>query len=206
MNAPLAVVAATGNPGKLAELARALRGLPLELDSLASFPGVVPAEETGESFAENARLKAQAAARATGLHALADDSGLVVPALGGAPGVRSARFAGPRATDPENIRLLLSRLEGAADRSAWFACSLCLVHPSGRILWEGEGRCHGVIAPAPAGERGFGYDPVFFYPPARRTFGELSPEEKERVSHRGAAVRALRDAFREGIPGTGEAG
>jgi len=197
----LVLLAATRNPGKLEELRRALAGLPLELRSLAEFPQVPPLVEEEDTFAGNARSKAVQAARATGLPALADDSGLVVPALGGAPGVRSARFAGPAAGDGENIRLLLEKMEGREDRSAWFQCSLCLADPQGRILWEGEGRCAGVILQAPRGTGGFGYDPVFLYPPARATFAEMGPEEKERVSHRGEAVRAFRAALERGIPG-----
>ncbi|HHI68499.1 MAG TPA: RdgB/HAM1 family non-canonical purine NTP pyrophosphatase [Planctomycetes bacterium] len=197
----LEILAATRNQGKMKELTRALSGLALRLRSLSEFPQVPTLEEEGRTFAENARSKALQAARATGLPALADDSGLVVPALGGAPGVRSARFAGPQASDEENIRLLLERMKGAGDRGAWFQCALCLADPGGRILWEGEGRCGGIILEEPRGRGGFGYDPVFFYPPGRVTFAEMDPEEKERVSHRGEAVRAFRAALERGIPG-----
>ncbi len=200
----LSILAATRNQGKLRELARALSGLPIRLLSLEAFPQVPPLEEEGRTFAENARSKAIQAARAAGLPALADDSGLVVPALEGAPGVYSARFAGPGATDADNIRLLLERMKGVEDRSAWFQCHLCLADPEGRILWEGEGRCAGVVLEAPRGREGFGYDPVFLYPPARATFAEMGPAEKERVSHRGAAVRAFRAALEQGIPGLGK--
>lgn len=197
----LEILAATRNPGKLRELTRALRGLGVRLRSLSEFPDVPPLKEEGETFAENARSKAVQAARATGIPALADDSGLMVPALDGAPGVRSARFAGPGADDGDNIRLLLKRMEDAADRGAWFQCSLCLADPTGRILWEGEGRCAGVLLQKPRGGGGFGYDPVFLYPPSRVTFAEMDPSEKERVSHRGEAARAFRAALEEGIPG-----
>ncbi len=199
--AVLEILAATRNRGKWKELTRALSRLPLRIRSLEEFPQVPPLEEEGESFAENARSKALQAARATGLPALADDSGLVVPALDGAPGVRSARFAGPGASDGDNIRLLLERMKDARDRSAWFQCCLCLADPGGKVLWEGEGRCAGVLLEEPRGRGGFGYDPVFLYPPGRVTFAEMEPEEKERVSHRGEALRAFRAALERGIPG-----
>ncbi len=194
---------ATGNPGKLRELARLLEGLAIEVVSPADLPALLPeVEEDGATFAENARKKAAVQARASGLHALADDSGLCVDALSGRPGVRSARFSeeaepglAGRARDLANNRLLLRSLAGEPPerRGAGYVAALALAGPEGRILAEVEGACRGRIGAAPRGEEGFGYDPLFL-PEAfpDRTMAELSPAEKDAISHRGRAFRALR--------------
>jgi len=185
---PGRIVLATGNPGKVAEL-RALVGEwgAVEVRSLADVGAVELPEETGETYLENAVAKARAVAAATGLPALADDSGLEVVALGGAPGVRSSRWA---ATDAARIATLLDALAGAADRRARFVCVVAMAWPDGRVE-TAEGRCEGRIAPAAAGQGGFGYDPVFISDELRATFAEAPAAAKARVSHRAAAVRAL---------------
>src|SRR5213593_1976545 len=161
------VVLATLNPGKVRELARLLGDLPIELVDLADVPGASLPPETGATYVENALIKARAAHRLTGHAALGDDSGLEVEALGGAPGLHSARFGGPGLDDASG-----------GERAV-------------------EGVAEGEIAAAPRGDGGFGYDPVFFYPPLGRTFGELSDHEKERVSHRALAARAARALLSE---------
>ena len=187
------LVVATLNRGKLRELATLLADLPFELVLLADRAGASLPDETGETYADNALIKARAAAQATGLPALADDSGLEVDALGGAPGVRSARYGGAGLDDAGRTARLLEALRDVPDarRTARFRCVIGLVEPGGaeRLV---EGTAEGVIARAPRGTHGFGYDPVFFYPALGRTFAELTPDEKRRVDHRGAAVRALR--------------
>jgi len=187
------LVVATTNPGKVRELRTLLHGLPLELIDLRAFPPLAPVVEDAATYAANAALKALAAARHTQLPALADDSGLEVDALNGAPGIYSARFAGEPRSDRRNLELLLTRLNGvpAGQRTARFRCAVVVAHPDGRTL-AAEGTCEGVIADRPAGHGGFGYDPVFFCPPADCTFAELDPAEKDRVSHRAGAVQALR--------------
>ncbi len=187
---------ATNNSGKLREIRRLLGDVPLTIigpDALAAGGRSLPAvTEAGETYAENALLKARSAARATGLAALADDSGLEVDALDGAPGVHSARFAGPAASDADNNRLLLARLYGVppARRAARFVCTAALVLPDGREIVT-TGSVEGRIVDAPRGEGGFGYDPLFFYEPFGCTFGEVSAEAKNGVSHRARAVAAM---------------
>jgi XTP/dITP diphosphohydrolase len=187
------VVLATLNPGKAQELSRLLGDLPIDLVSLADVVGAALPAETGATYAENALLKARTAARLTGGAALGDDSGLEVEALGGAPGLHSARFGGPGLDDAGRVALLLERLRAvpSGKRSARFVCVIALVDEAGRER-SVEGVAEGEIAPAPRGAGGFGYDPVFFYPPLGRTFGELSDREKEGVSHRALAARAAR--------------
>ena len=188
---------ATHNPGKLAEIATLLAEVPLTLIGPKEVRDHVratlePPEENGATYAANALLKAHAAHRASGLAALADDSGLEVDALGGAPGVKSARFAGPDATDEENNALLLARLGGRppAERTARFVCAAALVAPDGvSVVTTGEVR--GLILDAPRGGGGFGYDPLFFYAPFNSTFGEAAAADKNAVSHRAAAFRAM---------------
>ena len=182
------LVFATRNRGKLAEL-RDLLGERSELLSAEDLP-VPEVEEDGSTFEENARKKATACARATGLPSLADDSGLCVDALGGEPGVRSARYAQP--DDRARCDKLLHALQGVPEkrRGAAFRCALCLALPDGRTFVS-HGECRGLIAPAPRGERGFGYDPIFQLEPGGRTLAELSRDEKARVSHRGKAFRAM---------------
>jgi XTP/dITP diphosphohydrolase len=180
---------ASGNPGKLVELRALLRGLPVEVGARPDLPDVA---ETGETFVENAILKAHAAALWSGEWALADDSGLEVDALDGAPGVLSRRYAGPGATDAERNARLLAELAGVPDarRTARFRCAVALAAPDGRV-WTAEGTCEGRIAHAPRGEHGFGYDPIFRLPDLNRTMAELLPEEKDRLSHRARALAAM---------------
>jgi XTP/dITP diphosphohydrolase len=185
---PSRLVLATANPGKTREL-RALVGEwgPIDVRSLADFPGVRLPEEDGATYADNAVLKARAVATASGLPALADDSGLEVEALSGAPGVRSARFA---PSDAERIARLLEVLRGARDRRARFRCVVALAWPDGR-LEQAEGVCTGRISERTDGAGGFGYDPLFVADELGRTFAAATAEEKARVSHRARAVRAL---------------
>jgi XTP/dITP diphosphohydrolase len=188
------LVAATGNAGKLRELQALLADPAITLRSLADHPGLPPVVEDGDTFLANARRKAHAVARHTGLAALADDSGLAVDALGGLPGVRSARFAedaGAGRGDAANITHLLERLRGVAAerRGARFHCAVVVAHPDGREL-VAEGTCEGRIAETPRGSGGFGYDPVFLF--GKRTFAELRATEKDGVSHRARAIAALR--------------
>lgn len=181
---------ATKNEGKLRELLRLLSDLPYRLIDLTQADIAAVAAEEGHSLEENARYKAQFYHRLSGLPTLAEDSGLEVAALQGAPGVRSARFAGEGATDQDNIRLLLERLQGMPleGRTARFRSVIAIAGlGEGVALFSGE--CVGVIATAPQGQGGFGYDPVFLVPELGRTFAQLSQAEKNRLSHRGQAAR-----------------
>ena len=193
MNATTSLVLGTTNAGKLRELAELLEPLGIACCSLAGLANAIEVEETGSSFAENAALKATQQATALGRWVLAEDSGLVVDALGGAPGIYSARFSGAEATDARNNSLLLERLESqpAALRSAHYACHAALSDPNGRIVAVSSGVCGGVIADRPSGSGGFGYDPLFIVPEYQRTFGELSPAVKAVISHRARAMRAI---------------
>ena len=201
------LVVATTNPGKVRELRPLLEAEGWEVVGLDAFPPVDAPVEDGATFAANAELKARYYAEATGAAVLADDSGLDVTALDGAPGVHSARFAGEDADDAANNALLLEKLAGVADRRARFVCSLCLV-ADGAVLAAVEGRCEGALLDAPRGEGGFGYDPLFV--PAesdgRRSFGEFSRDEKAAISHRGLALRALQAALADGASAGGPAG
>jgi XTP/dITP diphosphohydrolase len=192
------IVLATLNPGKVRELARLLGDLPIDLVSLVEVRGASLPAETGATYAENALIKARAAHRLTGHAALGDDSGLEVDALGGAPGLHSARFGGPGLDDAGRVALLLEQLRAvpAGNRTARFRCVLALVDETGREDTV-EGVAEGEIALAPRGAGGFGYDPVFFYPPLGLTFSELTERDKERVSHRGRAARAARALLSE---------
>jgi XTP/dITP diphosphohydrolase len=195
---PERLVLATGNPGKADEL-RTLVAEWGRVDAvdLRAFPGVGLPEETAPSYAGNAIAKARTVARATGLPALADDSGLEVDALGGEPGVRSARWAGPDATDAERIAKLLGALAGVpeAQRAARFRCVVALAWPDGS-LETAEGQCDGRIAGAPEGRGGFGFDPVFVADDIGRSLGRATPVEKHRISHRARAMRLLGDRLR----------
>ena len=181
-------VLATHNPGKLREMADILSHLGVEVVSPADVGITVEVEETGTTFAENAMLKAKAICAASGLPAIADDSGLCVNALGGAPGVYSARYGGEGLDDVGRYRLLLENLRGQTTRAAHFACAIACAFPGGKTL-TAEGRCDGAIAFAPLGEGGFGYDPVCLVPEKGKTFGQLTAEEKSAISHRGRALR-----------------
>lgn len=192
---PTVLVIASGNAGKIREFAHLLASLPL---AVRPQPDRLEVEETGTSFAANARLKAEAVARATGQWALADDSGLAVAALGGAPGVHSARYAD---SDTSRIARLLRELGAAdqqrqeqglpADRRAAFVAALAVADPSGAIRLEVEGRCEGVILESPRGSGGFGYDPVFFVPETGLSYAEMDKDLKGRIGHRGRAFALL---------------
>jgi len=185
------LLVATTNPGKLREILGLLDGVANQLSTVADWPSVKAPEETGATFAENARLKALYYAAATGLPTVAEDSGLEIDALGGTPGVESARFGGAESTYPEKFQLIYARLRGTPkDAAARFVCALALAD-SGRIVFEASGTVEGTIAPAPRGSGGFGYDPIFYYPPFGCTLAEAG-ERKAEVSHRARAFRKLR--------------
>ena len=186
------LLAATTNPGKIREIRGLLDGVDLPLQTLADFPPVEAPEETGRTFAENARLKALYYARAFGHLTVAEDSGLEIDALNGGPGVESARFGGEDSAYPEKFALIYDRLRasGSSDRRARFVCALALAR-GGDVLFEARGTVEGLVAPEPKGTAGFGYDPIFFYPPFNSTLAEAGSRKSE-VSHRAAAFRALR--------------
>jgi XTP/dITP diphosphohydrolase len=195
---PPRIALATRNPHKLRELARICADWPTSWVSVenhdpAAFPDV---EETGDTYLDNARLKAVAVAAALGLPALADDSGIEVDALGGKPGPRSARYAGEHASDEENLRALIQAVRGvpAAGRTARYRCVASLAWPDGRFEHV-EGICEGTLRTAPAGSNGFGYDPIFEPVGREVTMAELADAEKDRISHRGRAFRALQEAL-----------
>lgn len=193
----LEMVLATRNAGKAAELQALLRaryGAKITLLTLSEIGFEGDIEETGQTFAENALLKARAAAAASGKIGLGDDSGLVVPALGGAPGIYSARYAGEHGNDEKNNALLLQNLSGKTDRRAFFECVLACALPNGGDFTV-SGRCEGIILESPRGRNGFGYDPLFYVPGLGKTLAEMSGEEKNAISHRGAAVRQFVAAF-----------
>lgn len=186
------IVVATGNPGKLRECAAVLAPAGFTVLGLEELSDTTPVEETGSTFEANARLKAEGYSLRTPHLVLADDSGLEVDALGGAPGVLSARYGGPDLTDPERCTAVLDALKNTPDgsRAARFRCVLALAR-EGRTLGTFAGVVEGTILRAPRGANGFGYDPIFFHPPSGRAFGELTRAEKELVSHRGLALRKL---------------
>lgn len=188
---PRTLVLATRNPGKVRELRALLAGLPLLVETLDDHPEVGELPETGETFEENAISKAAAVAHATGLTALADDSGLEIDALGGSPGVHSATFLGPQASDVDRYRWVLERMQGVEEemRTARYRAVVAVASPDGRVSTF-EGTCCGRITPEPQGGGGFGYDPVFLVPEHGRTMAELSVEEKNRISHRAKALRS----------------
>ena len=188
------LVLATRNRGKIKEFRILLAGFGVEIKSLEDFGPIPPVVEDGKTFEENAYKKAHFTAQILGFPALADDSGLAVEALGGQPGVFSARYAGEGAGDDDNIRKLLAALDGKDDRKAAFECFIAIAVPRGPALIY-DGHCEGEITLEQRGEKGFGYDPVFFYPPLERTFAQLSLDEKNRVSHRGRAMAELKKEF-----------
>lgn len=188
------LIIASHNRGKIKEFEGMLTPLGFEVESLLDYPNAPETDETGTTFEENAALKATEAARYFGHAVLADDSGLEVDALDGAPGVYSARFAGPEKSDEANNSLLLEKLNGTSDRSARFVCVLCLAKPTGETL-SVRGTLEGTIGHAPRGENGFGYDPLFIVPSLHKTAAELEREEKAVISHRGHALRKLESAI-----------
>jgi XTP/dITP diphosphohydrolase len=190
----LVLVIATGNKGKKEEIKALLEGYPVDIKCLDDFGPIPEIIEDGETFDDNAYKKASLTSRYLGYPALADDSGLVVNALDGKPGVYSARYAGEDADDEKNLNKLLKEMEGVDDRSAYFQCVISIAVPTGHALTY-EGKCEGVITDSPKGEGGFGYDPVFYYPEFDKTFAELTMEEKAKVSHRGNALKEVRNEF-----------
>jgi XTP/dITP diphosphohydrolase len=179
------IIVATGNPGKLQEMQAHLGALAWDLELK---PDHLDVDETGTTFLENARIKASEVAKATGKWAIADDSGLEVDALQGAPGIYSARYAD---TDQARINRLLNELDGIEQRGAQLVCAIALSQPDGTIAMETQGICRGEILLEPRGDGGFGYDPIFYVPELGQSFAEMSPEQKDKVSHRGVAFQQL---------------
>jgi len=189
-------VLATRNKGKMREFELLFNGLPVEIKGVSEFQNIPEFEEEGSTFEEIAINKAQFVSKALDLPAIADDSGLTVEALNGAPGIFSARYAEKSATNGQNNRKLLGKMAGKENRNAIFVCSIAISKPTGQILTY-TGRCSGIILQEPAGTNGFGYDPFFYYSLLGKTFAQLSVEEKNRVSHRGQAMRKLKNDFKK---------
>lgn len=194
MKFKLPLVIATRNMGKIAEIKGLLEDFPVDIKGLDEFGPIAEVEEDGSTFDENAYKKSSFTARILGLPAIADDSGLVVEALGGAPGIYSARYAGEQATDLERCEKLIREMKGQTNRRAAFECVISIAVPSGAALTY-ESQCTGLISEEPNGANGFGYDPIFYYPPLGKTFAELTREEKAQVSHRGKAFQELQGEF-----------
>ena len=190
------LVLASKNQKKLRELREILSAQGVEVVSEADVGVDVDVEETGTTFEENALLKARAVCEASGLPAVADDSGLCVDALGGAPGVYSARYGGPGLDEVGRYQLLLENMRGMLDRRCKFVSAICCCFPDGEVI-TARGECPGTLAYAPKGEDGFGYDPIFFLPERKKTFAELTAEEKNAISHRGRALEEFRSKLEE---------
>ncbi len=188
------IVVASSNKGKVSEIVRLLKEFPVRIKTLDDFPRIPPVEEDGLTFSDNAYKKASFTARVLGISAIADDSGLVVPALGGLPGVYSARYAGIGATDLQRCDKLLHQLKSCTDRRAYFKCVISVSVPQGKALTY-EGKCNGIITKRAIGKNGFGYDPIFLCPRLNKTFGEMSIDEKMAISHRGIALKTLLKEF-----------
>ena len=189
-------VMATQNKKKLEEMTKVLSDLGIEVVSEAELGVKIEVEETGETFAENSMLKAKAVVEATGLPAIADDSGLCIDALNGGPGVYSARFGGEELTDKDRYMLVLEMMKGQTDRTAHFHTTITCAFPDGDTL-QVDGDCPGTIAFAPMGDDGFGYNPIFFVPDKRKTFAQMDLAERSSISHRGKALRALKEVLAE---------
>ena len=189
-------IAATNNPGKMAEMRRILERMGHTVRSQREAGVTLEPEENGTTFAENAGIKARAICEAAGTATIADDSGLCVDALNGAPGVYSARYGGPGLDDVGRDRLLLENMRGQLARRCRFVSAICCCFPNGDRV-EARGECPGTLAYAPKGEDGFGYDPIFFVPALKKTFAELSPAEKNAISHRGNALTAFREKLEQ---------
>ncbi len=185
------LVLATRNRGKTKEIRELLKDFPINIKNLDDFGPIPEIEEDGATFDENAFKKASFTARILGMPTMGDDSGLKVEALNGAPGIYSARYAGTNASDQDNNAKLLREMEGMEDRSAAFICLISIAVPCGKALTY-KGRCEGLIHTTPVGKNGFGYDPVFYYPSLDKTFGQLSSEEKNLISHRGKALAEVK--------------
>jgi XTP/dITP diphosphohydrolase len=190
------IVLATTNKNKISEFKNILSGFEIEIRSVSEFGPIPPAIEDGQTFEENAYKKAYHTAKILGLPAIADDSGLVVHALNGEPGVFSARYAGENSTDAENTNKLLEKMKGEKDRRAFFKCVLSIAVPSGPALTY-EGQCDGIIIEEKRGHLGFGYDPVFLFEEYGKTFSELSMHEKNTISHRGKALAEFKSEIKK---------
>jgi len=184
------IVLATTNKGKTREFQKLLKDFPITIKNLADFGPIPEVIEDGETFDDNAYKKSSFTARVLGYPAIADDSGICVEALDGAPGVYSARYAGENATDADNVKKMLENLQNHDNRNAAFKCVISIAVPTGAALTY-EGDCKGVITDEPIGDNGFGYDPLFFYPQLNKTFAQLTIEEKGEVSHRGRAIKQI---------------
>ena len=185
------LVIATSNVGKLDEFKEMFKDVPVTLKCLADYPKLPAPNENGRTFAANAKIKAGYYARNLKEYCLADDSGLEVKALEGAPGVRSARYAGEDATDKENNDLLLQQMKFQVTRTCRFRCALAVSNPNGKIIGEADGSCEGLLLHEPLGDNGFGYDPLFWSIELHKGMGEAAAEEKNKISHRGKAVKKL---------------
>jgi len=186
------IVLATTNKGKTREIKALLKDFPIDIKNLDDFGPIPEVIEDGETFDDNAYKKSSFTAKILGYPAMADDSGLCVDALDGAPGVYSARYAGENATDADNVNKMLAELKDKENRNAVFKCVISIAVPTGAALTY-EGECKGIITKEPSGDNGFGYDPLFFYPKFNKTFAQLSIEEKGQVSHRGGALKEICD-------------
>ncbi len=186
------ILIATGNKGKFREFKRLFSNTGIEITSLADFPKIDKIEETGKDFIENAMLKAKYVAKAFQVVTLGEDSGLVVPALNGRPGIYSARYAGEGASDKDNIKKLIEEISNLPEekRDAYYKAVIVVYRPDDKWI-SAEGTCHGKIITSPRGSEGFGYDPIFYLPELNKTMAEISPKEKDRYSHRGEAVRKI---------------
>ncbi len=195
-NDRLPLLLSTSNQGKIDELKDLLKHFPVQIKGLETFDSVAPPVEDGTNFTENACKKARYYADHYQMPALADDSGLMVEALGGMPGIHSARYAGAGATDTDRCIKLLREMKGVADRKAYFQCVICIAIPNGPVKIY-SGTCEGWIAETMRGDNGFGYDPIFYLPSKKKTFAQLSRQEKGAVSHRGNALKMLQEDFEE---------
>lgn len=192
----IVLVLATRNKGKMREFEQLFNDLPVEIKGVSEFRSFTEFEEEGSTFEEIAINKAKCVSKVLDLPAIADDSGLAVEALYGAPGIFSARYAGKSATNGQNNRKLLEKMEGKKNRDAIFVCSIAISKPNGQVLTY-TGECSGIILHEPVGTNGFGYDPFFYYPPLKKTFAQLSVEEKSGVSHRGQAMGKVKNDFKK---------
>jgi XTP/dITP diphosphohydrolase len=205
-NEQMKILIASNNPDKRAEMERLMKGLPVEIVSPTEFPDAPRVREDSDTFQENAAKKATELALHSGLHTVADDSGLCVDALGGKPGVLSARYAGLRGTYSDVCKKVLIHMRSVPDgqRTARFECHVAFSDPEGNVVLRAAGICEGAITRQPRGGRGFGYDPVFLYPPAGKTFAQMLPDEKDNCSHRGRALREFKQKLKlfleEGSP------
>ena len=190
------IVLATGNKGKIREFSEAFSHLSIDCVPVKEVISIEEPEETGTTFMENALLKARYYAKATNRPCLADDSGITVDALNGAPGVYSARYAGHHGDDQANNEKLICELQGKSDRTGHYVCALALVYPDGREV-TAEGYCDGLVQDEPKGDNGFGYDPVFFIPGLKKTFAQLSAQEKNAISHRGRALALFQQKLKD---------